>query len=102
MYMWLYLMCFSGFMVLFSSRLVTSKWPKFEYWNIYELVVSVIKFVLVMNLVDGYIRVNILKAIQYYESDYPVPLMKFFMDDACLLTAVTCDMNNVLIFPRNL
>ena len=62
------------------------------------VVVSVIIFVLVMNLVDEYLKVKIPKVVQYYKGGYPVPLMKLFMDDACLLTALTCDMNNVLIF----
>ena len=55
-------------------------------------------FVLVMNLADEYIKVKIPKAVQYYKGDFPVPLMELYMDDACLLTALTYDMNNVLVF----
>ena len=60
-------------------------------------VISVIIFVLVMNLADEYLKVKIPKAVQYYKGDFPVPLMKLFMDDACLLTALTYDMSNVIL-----
>ena len=89
---------FSGVYGRFSSRSVTSNWQKFEIGIFMGCVISVIIFVLVMNLVDEYLKVKIPKAVQYYKGDYPVPLMKLFMDDACLQTALTDDMNNVLKF----
>ena len=89
---------FSGVYGRFSSRSVTSNWQKFEIGIFMGCVISVIIFVLVMNLADEYLKVKIPKAVQYYKGDFPVPLMKLFMDDACLATALTHDMNNVLTF----
>ena len=88
---------FSGVYGRFSSRTVTSKWQKFEIGIFMGCVISVIIFVLVMNLSDEYLRVKIPRAIQYHKGDTPVPVMKLFMDDACLATALTRDMMKVLI-----
>ncbi|MCP3679435.1 MAG: hypothetical protein GY782_03895, partial [Gammaproteobacteria bacterium] len=60
-------------------------------------VISVIIFVMVMNLSDEYLSVKIPRAIQYHKGDTPVPVMKLFMDDACLSTALSCDMMKVLL-----
>ena len=87
---------FSGVYGRFSSRTVTSKWQKFEIGIFMGCVISVIIFVLVMNLSDEYLRVKIPRAIQYHKGDTPVPVMKLFMDDACLATALTHDMMKVL------
>ena len=88
---------FSGVYGRFSSRTVTSKWQKFEIGIFMGCVISVIIFVLVMNLSDEYLRVKIPRAIQYHKGETPVPVMKLFMDDACLSTALSCDMMKVLI-----
>ena len=57
---------FSGVYGRFSSRSVTSDWQKFEIGIFMGCVVSVIIFVLVMNLVDEYLKAKIPKAVQYY------------------------------------
>ena len=80
---------FSGMYGRFSSRTVTSKWQKIEIGIFMGCVISVIIFVLLMNLSDEYLRVKIPRAIQYHKGDIPVPVMKLFMNDSCLATALT-------------
>ncbi|MCP3680179.1 MAG: hypothetical protein GY782_08010, partial [Gammaproteobacteria bacterium] len=54
---------FSGVYGRFSSRTVTSKWQKFEIGIFMGCVISVIIFVMVMNLSDEYSSVKIPRAI---------------------------------------
>ncbi len=62
--------------------------------------VLVIIFVLVMNLSDEYLRVKIPRAIQYHhKGETPVPVMKLFMDDACLLTALKI-LQNIKVYSQ--
>ena len=89
---------FSGVYGRFSSRSVTSMWQKFEIGIFMGCVISVIIFVLCMNLADEYLKIKIPKAIQYTKGDVPVPILKLFMDDSCLTSALSKDMVNVLAF----
>jgi hypothetical protein len=88
---------FSGVYGRFSSRTVTSKWQKFEIGIFMGCVISVIIFVLVMNLSDEHLKVKVPRAIQYHKGDTPVPVLKLFMDDAGLTTALLQDMIEVLV-----
>ena len=90
------LLYFSGVYGRFSSRTVTSKWQKFEIGIFMGCVISVIIFVLCMNLGDEYMKVKVPRAIQYVKDDVPVPVLKLFMDDSCLTSAKRQDMQIVL------
>ena len=61
---------------------MTSKWQKFEIGIFMGCVISVIIFVMKMNLLDEYLSVKIPRAIQYHKGDTPVPvmMMKLFME----------------------
>ena len=59
-------------------------------------VISVIIFVLCMNLADEYLKLKVPKAIQYYKGDIAVTTLKLFMDDSCLTSALPKDMISVL------
>ena len=87
---------FAGVYGRFSSRVVTSKWQKFEIGIFMGCVISVIIFVLCMNLSDEYLKVKIPKAIQYIKDTTPVPILKLFMDDSCLTASKRADMQEVL------
>ena len=52
---------------------VKSNWQKFKIGIFMGCVDSMIIFVLVINLVDEYLKVNIPKTVHYYKSDHPVP-----------------------------
>ena len=86
---------FSGVYGRFSSRSVTSMWQKFEIGIFMGCVISVIIFVLCMNLADEYLKIKIPKAIQYTKGDISVPILKLFMDDSCLTSALSKDMGEV-------
>ena len=87
---------FAGVYGRFSSRLVTSKWQKFEIGIFMGCVISVIIFVLCMNLSDEYLKVKVPRAIQYLKDNTPVPVLKLFMDDSCLTASRVVDMQEVL------
>ena len=87
---------FAGVYGRFSSKLVTSKWQKFEIGIFMGCVISVIIFVLCMNLSDEYLKVKVPRAIQYLKDSTPVPVLKLFMDDSCLTASKVCDMQEVL------
>lgn len=87
---------FAGVYGRFSSRVVTSKWQKFEIGIFMGCVISVIIFVLCMNLSDEYLKVKVPRAIQYIKESTPVPVLKLFMDDSCLTTSKVVDMQEVL------
>ena len=46
--------------------------------------ISVILFVLYMNLSVEYLKAKVSRAIQYIEDNKPVPVLKLFMDNSCL------------------
>ena len=87
---------FSGVYGRFSSKSVTSKWQKFEIGIFMGCVISVIIFVLCMNLSDEYLKVKVPRAIQYLKESTPVPVLKLFMDDSCLTASRVFDMQEVL------
>ena len=87
---------FAGVYGRFSSRVVTSKWQKFEIGIFMGCVISVIIFVLCMNLSDEYLKVKVPRAIQYIKDATPVPVLKLFMDDSCLTASKVIDMQEVL------
>ena len=90
------LVYFAGVYGRFSSRVVTSRWQKFEIGIFMGCVISVIIFVLCMNLSDEYLKVKVPRAIQYTKDKTPVPVLKLFMDDSCMTTSKVVDMQEVL------
>ncbi|KAL5270090.1 hypothetical protein ACHWQZ_G003546 [Mnemiopsis leidyi] len=62
---------FAGVYGRFSSKLVTSKWQKFEIGIFMGCVISVIIFALCMNLSDEYLKVKVPRAIQYLKDTTP-------------------------------
>ena len=95
------LLYFSGVYGRFSSRTVTSKWQKFEIGIFMGCVISVIIFVLCMNLADEYVKIKIPKAIQYVKGVVPIPVLKLFMDDSCVTSAKAKDMEKALVIVKN-
>jgi hypothetical protein len=83
---------FAGVHGRFSSRVVTSKWQKFKIGIFMGCVISVIIFVLCMNLSDEYLEVKIPKAIQYIKDTTHIPILKLFMDDSCLTASKRADL----------
>jgi len=59
-------------------------------------VISVILFVLCMNLSDVYLRNRVPRAIQYMKDETLIPLLRLFMDDSCLACIKTGDMQTLL------
>ena len=59
-------------------------------------VISVILFVLCMNLSDVFLKVKISRAIEYIKDNTPIPPLKLFMDDSCLTSAKKEDMQVLL------
>ena len=59
-------------------------------------VISVILFVLCMNLADVYLKNRVPRAIEYIKDSTPIPPLKLFMDDSCLTTAKQEDMQTLL------
>ena len=51
-----------------------------------------------MNLSDKYLKGKVPRDIQYHKGDTPVPVLKLFMDDAGLTTALLRDMIEVLVY----
>ncbi|KAL5251266.1 hypothetical protein ACHWQZ_G016834 [Mnemiopsis leidyi] len=87
---------FSGVFGRFSSRTVTSEWQQFEIGIFMGCVISVILFVLCMNLGHEYLKTRVPRSIEYFKNDTPVPPLKLFMDDSCLTTANMEDMQTLL------
>ena len=87
---------FSGVFGRFSSKEVTSNWQQFEVGIFMGCVISVILFVLCMNLVDEYLTIKIPRSVAYVKDGTPVPPLKLFMDDSCLVTATESDMQVLL------
>jgi len=87
---------FSGVYGRFSAKELASAWQKFEIGIFMGCVISVILFVMCMNLMDELVKVKVPKTIQYQKVETPVPLLKLFMDDSCLTTSKMCDMQEVL------
>ena len=59
-------------------------------------VISVILFVLCMNLSDVYLRNRVPRAIEFMKDDIAIPPLKLFMDDSCLTSARMEDMQTLL------
>ena len=87
---------FSGVFGRFSSKTVTSEWQQFEIGIFMGCVISVILFVLCMNLGHEYLKTRVPRSIEYFKNDTPVPPLKLFMDDSCLTTANMGDMQTLL------
>ena len=90
------LLYFSGVYGRFSSKTVTSQWQKFEIGIFMGCVISVILFVLCMNLSDEFLKVKVPSAIEYIKDKTPIPPLKLFMDDSCLTAAKKEDMQVLL------
>ena len=90
------LLYFSGVYGRFSSKTVTSQWQKFEIGIFMGCVISVILFVLCMNLSDVFLKVKVPRAIEYIKDNTPIPPLKLFMDDSCLTSAKMEDMQVLL------
>ena len=90
------LLYFSGVFGRFSSRTVTSGWQKFEIGIFMGCVISVILFVLCMNLSDVYLRNRVPRAIQYMKDETLISLLRLFMDDSCLTCVKIQDMQTLL------
>ena len=92
---------FSGVFGRFSSKTVTSGWQQFEIGIFMGCVISVILFVLTMNLGHEFLKIKVPRSIEYVKEDTPVPPLKLFMDDSCLSSARMEDMQTLLnIFQR--
>ena len=87
---------FSGVFGRFSSRTVTSDWQQFEIGIFMGCVISVILFVLCMNLGHEHLKSKVPRSIEYIKDDIPIPTLKLFMDDSCLTTARAEDMQTLL------
>ncbi|XP_063695334.1 uncharacterized protein LOC134826767 [Bolinopsis microptera] len=87
---------FSGVFGRFSSRTVTSDWQQFEIGIFMGCVISVILFVLCMNLGHEHLKSKVPRSIEYIKDDTPIPTLKLFMDDSCLTTARAEDMQTLL------
>ena len=90
------LLYFSGVFGRFSSKTVTSGWQKFEIGIFMGCVISVILFVLCMNLSDVYLRNRVPRAIQFMKDQTLIPLLRLFMDDSCLTCVKIKDMQTLL------
>ena len=90
------LLYFSGVFGRFSSKTITSGWQKFEIGIFMGCVISVILFVLCMNLSDVYLRNRVPRAIEFMKDDIAIPPLKLFMDDSCLTSARMEDMQTLL------
>ena len=90
------LLYFSGVYGRFSSKSVTSKWQRFEIGIFMGCVISVILFVLCMNLADVYVKNKVPRAIEYVKDSTPIPPLKLFMDDSCLTCSKREDMQTLL------
>ena len=90
------LLYFSGVFERFSSKTVTSGWQKFEIGIFMGCVISVILFVLCMNLSDVYLRNRVPRAFQFMKDQTLIPLLRLFMDDSCLTCVKIGDMQTLL------
>ncbi|XP_063688236.1 uncharacterized protein LOC134821425 [Bolinopsis microptera] len=80
----------------FSSKTVTSEWQQFEIGIFMGCVISVILFVLCMNLSDEYLKMKVPRSVEYIKDGTAIPPLKLFMDDSCLTTAKMVDMQTLL------
>ena len=80
----------------FSSKTVTSEWQQFEIGIFMGCVISVILFVLCMNLSHEYLKTRVPRSVEYIKEGTAIPPLKLFMDDSCLTTAKMEDMQVLL------